>query len=82
MAQTSGGGTSVEYLTTRLRKAGRFDLLDAIARGKLSVYAAAEAAGFVRRRAVTGRGSSNAAKRRRFQLQALLRGTNASPHRP
>jgi hypothetical protein len=80
MAQTSGG-TSVEYLTDRLRRAGRLDLLDAIAGGKISVFAAAEAAGFVRRRAVTGRGSPNAAKRRRFQLQALLRETNASRDR-
>jgi hypothetical protein len=82
MAQTSGGGTGRQYLLGRLEKAGRTDLLDAIAGGKVSVYAAAEEAGFVRRRAVTGRGSPNAAKRRRFQLQAVLRGTNGPRNRP
>jgi len=76
------GGTSVEYLTRRLQQAGRVDLLDAIAHRRLSVFAAAEAAGFLTRRPVTGRGSSNAAKRRRFQVQALLRGTNGPLHRP
>jgi hypothetical protein len=76
MALTSGGGTSREYLLGRLHKAGRIDLLEAVAGGKISTFAAAEAAGFVHRRPVLGTGSPNAAKRRRFQLQALLRGTN------
>jgi len=67
------GGTSVEYLTDRLRRAERFDLLEGIAQGRISVYAAAEAAGFLKRRPTPGGGSPNAAKRRRFQLQALLR---------
>jgi hypothetical protein len=68
-----GGGTSVEYLTDRLRRAERFDLLEGIACGRISVLMAAEAAGFFRRKPPTGRGSPNAAKRRRFELQKLLR---------
>ena len=82
MVQTGGGGTSREYLLDRLQRAGRFDLLEGVARGRISVLTAAEAAGFVRRRPITGRGSPNAAKRRRFELQALLRNTNGPPHRP
>src|SRR5262249_56022773 len=82
MAPTSGGGTSREYLLSRLQKAGRTDLLEAVASGKLSVFSAAEACGFVRRRGVTRRGSPHAAKRRRFQLQSVLRGANAPPPRP
>jgi len=77
-----GGGTSRAYLLDRLQKAGRFDLLEGIARGRISVLTAAEAAGFVRRRPATGRGSPNAAKRRRFQLQALLRETNGPRRYP
>jgi len=70
------GGTSVEYLTDRLRRAGRFDLLDAIARRELSTFAAAEAAGIVRRRAVLGTGSPNASNRRNW---AVLRATGKVP---
>jgi hypothetical protein len=76
------GGTSVEYLTRRLQQAGRFDLLEAVAHRRLSVFAAAEAAGFLTRRPVTGRGSTNAAKRRHFQLQALLRQANGPRRAP
>jgi hypothetical protein len=75
------GGTSVTYLTDRLRRAERFDLLDLVARGRISTYAAAEAAGFLKRRPTPGGGSPNAAKRRRFELQALLRKTNGPHHR-
>jgi hypothetical protein len=82
MAGIGGGGTSKAYLLDRLEKAERFDLLEGISRGRISVLAAAEAAGFFRRPAPTGRGSPNAAKRRRFQIQALLRGTNGPRHRP
>ena len=76
------GGTSVEYLTRRLQQAGRTDLLEAIAHRRLSVYAAAEAAGFVTRRPARGIGSPNAAKRRQFQVRAILRETNGPPRRP
>jgi hypothetical protein len=82
MAGIGGGGTSRQYLVDRLQKAERFDLLEGVASGRISVLAAAEAAGFVRRRPVTGRGSPNAAKRRRFQLQALLRETNGPRRYP
>jgi len=63
------GGTSVEYLRGRLEKAGRTDLLAAIDAGKVSTYAAGEAAGFFKRPAVRGTGSPNAAKRRAFALR-------------
>jgi hypothetical protein len=77
-----GGGTSVEYLKDRLKRAGRFDLLQGIACGRISVLAAAEAAGFYRRPPATGRGSPNVTKRRRFALQTLLRETNGSRRYP
>jgi hypothetical protein len=67
------GGTSVKYLTGRLQAAGRTDLLELIAQGRISVYAAGEAAGFFRRPATTGGGSPNASKRRRYELRAIRR---------
>jgi len=67
------GGTSIEYLRSRLEKAGRVDLLAAIAEGKISAYAAGEAAGFVKRPPVLGTGSPNAAKRRAFALRQVVR---------
>lgn len=62
------GGTSIEYIRSRLEKAGRVDLLGAIERGEISTYAAGEAAGFFKRPPVLGTGSPNEAKRRRHQL--------------
>jgi len=66
------GGTSIEYIRSRLEKAGRVDLLTAIADGKISTYAAGEAAGFFKRRPVLGTGSPNAAKRRAFALRQAV----------
>ena len=66
-------GTSVQYLTDRLRRAGRFDLLRAVERKEVSAYAAAVAAGFVTRRPTTGGGSPNAAKRRAFALRRAIK---------
>jgi len=62
------GGNSVEYLTKRLRDSGELELLGAVERGELSTYAAAEAAGIVKRRPVTGGGSENQARRRRWAV--------------
>jgi hypothetical protein len=77
------GGTSIEYLRSRLEKAGRVDLLAAIAEGKISTYAAGEAAGFFKRPTPTGRGSPNVTKRRRFALRAILREAQThGRHRP
>ena len=65
--------TSVSYLRKRLADIGRYDLLDAADRGDVSHYAAAEEAGLVRRREVTGNGSPNAAKRRAWALARITR---------
>jgi hypothetical protein len=70
----NGGGsvsTSVEHLQKRLRDLERYDLLEAIAQGRVSTYHAAELAGLVRRRPVAGTGSPNAAKRRAFAARSL-----------
>jgi hypothetical protein len=67
------GGTSVEYLCKRLRDTGRLDLLAGVEAGRVSAYAAACEAGLITRKPNAGGGSSNQAKRRRFQLQRLLR---------
>src|SRR5262249_1362466 len=57
-------GTSRAYLLKRLRRDGYGDLLAAVGSGRLSAYAAAEAAGYVTRRPVIGTGSQGQAKRR------------------
>src|SRR5262245_196679 len=71
------GGTSREYLTSRLRKEGHFALLAAVERGDLSAYAAAEEAGFVTRRPTLERGSQNALRRRMFAVRNALRNVDA-----
>jgi hypothetical protein len=70
------GGNSIEYLTKRLQQGGHLDLLAAVERCELSTYAAAEAAGIVKRRPVTGGGSENQARRRNW---AVLRATGKAP---
>jgi hypothetical protein len=67
-------GTSTTYLLNRLRAEGRTDLVEAVEAGKLSVFAAGEAAGYVRRPAVLGTGSKNQARKRAHQLRALAKG--------
>jgi hypothetical protein len=71
------GGTSREYLISRLRKEGHFTLLAAVERGDLSAFAAAEECGFVTRRPTLGTGSENATRRRLFALRAALRDVDA-----
>jgi hypothetical protein len=68
--------TSVAYLRKRLTDIGRQDLLDAAERGEISTFAAAEEAGLVRRQAVLGTGSENAAKRRAW---AIMKATRQTP---
>jgi hypothetical protein len=65
-----GGGTSIEYLQDRLRRAGRTDLLEAVERRQISTYFAAEIAGIVRRRPTAGM-NDNAAKRRAYAARSL-----------
>lgn len=72
------GGTSREYLVGRLQKAERFDLLQGVVDGLISVHAAAIEAGFLQRRPTLGTGSSNMAKARNW---ALAKVTGRSPFR-
>jgi len=67
-----GNGSSIEYLTDRLERAGRTDLLEAIAAKRISTYFAAEIAGIIRRKPTQGR-SDHAAKRRLFAAGSLLK---------
>src|SRR5262249_45927539 len=62
---------SVAFLRKRLRDIGRYDLLEAAEAGEISTFAAAEEAGLVTRRPVTGNGSENAAKRRYWALRRI-----------
>ena len=62
--------TSVDYLQDRLRRAGRDDLLEAIADGRISTYHAAEIAGIVKRRPTLGL-RDHAAKRLAWAARGL-----------
>ena len=62
--------TSVDYLQDRLRRAGRDDLLQAVADGRISTYHAAEIAGIVKRRPTLGL-RDHAAKRMAFAARGL-----------
>jgi hypothetical protein len=62
--------TSVDYLQERLRRAGRDDLLEAIADGRISTYHAAEIAGIVKRRPTLGL-RDHAAKRLAWAARGL-----------
>jgi hypothetical protein len=65
-----GNGTSIEYLTDRLQRAGRFDLLEAVADRRISTFFAAEIAGIVKRRPTLGL-RDHAEKRRLFAARGL-----------
>jgi hypothetical protein len=71
------GGTSREYLLSRLRKNGHFALVAAVERGDISAFQAAEHCGYVTRRPIAGGGSENAAKLRTFRLHRVLRDIEA-----
>jgi len=64
-------GTSATYILGRLRNEGRFDLVDAVESGRLSAFAAGEAAGYMKRPPVLGTGSPNQRRKRQHQLRAL-----------
>jgi len=71
------GGTSREYLLSRLRKNGHFALVAAVERGDISAFQAAEHCGYVTRRPIAGGGSENTAKRRAYALHRALRDIEA-----
>jgi hypothetical protein len=66
-------GTSRAYLLSRLQREGLTHHIAAIEQGRISAYAVAIQLGWASRRPTLGTGSPNAAKRRRHQLNALLR---------
>src|SRR5262249_36196326 len=73
-------GTSRPYLISRLRAAGRVDLVAAVESGKVSAYACGVEMGWIKRRPVLGTGSLNAARQRRFQFDHLgFRGPDPGP---
>jgi len=65
-------GHSREYILARLEREGHTDWLAAIESGKLSAYAAAVELGWVKRPPTQRGQNSNQAKRRRFNVQALI----------
>jgi hypothetical protein len=67
-------GTSVSYLLTRLKNEGHSDLAEAVESGRLSAFAAGEAAGYLKRPQVLGTGSKNQARKRQHQLRAATGG--------
>jgi hypothetical protein len=66
------GSTSRPYIIRRLQDLGLHGLVAAIEQGRVSAHTVACELGWVRRPAVHG-GSPNAAKRRRYQVNALIR---------
>jgi hypothetical protein len=64
-------GTSAAYLLNRLRTEGRDDLIAAIEAGQISIFTAAETAGYVRRPEVLGTGSPNQRRKRQGRLRAI-----------
>ena len=72
------GGTSIKYLTSRLQAVGRQDLLAAVARGEITTYTAAEAAGLIQRPQNKGGGNPGPTKRRAYALRRLSSATTPS----
>jgi hypothetical protein len=66
------GSTSRPYIIRRLRDLGLHGLVGAIEQGRVSAHTVAIELGWVRPRALHG-GSPNKAKRRRFQVDQLIR---------
>jgi hypothetical protein len=73
--QPRSRGNSREYLYARLERGGFHELLRAVDAGTLSVYAAASAAGFVRRPEPLGTGSPNARKKIDWTIHQAYRGS-------
>lgn len=65
-------GTNVNYIKDRLRRAQRFDLIEAIERGEVSAYSIAVELGWHKRRPTLGTGSENQAKRRAYALSRVF----------
>jgi hypothetical protein len=65
-------GNSAGYLRARLKRDGLHELLGAIDRGELSVFAASVEVGY-RKRPVLGSGSDNESKRRYWVIQKAFR---------
>ena len=65
-------GHSREYILARLEREGFDDWLAAIESGRLSAYAAAVELGWVKRPPTQRGQNSNQAKRRRFNVRALI----------
>lgn|SRR5262249_20780081 len=66
-------GTSKSYLVDRLRRENLTSLAEAVERGRVSAYAVATRLGWITRHPITGTGSENQARRRRHQLDTLMR---------
>jgi len=69
--KTGLAGTSRAYLLDRLLRAGRPDLVEAIEAGHVSAFAVAVELGWMKRRNLTGTGSTNQRKRREWKLYRL-----------
>jgi hypothetical protein len=70
-------GSSYAYITSRLARDGRHDLLEGIRNGKISAFAAGCEAGYCKRPAPRGNGSQNQARARDWAMHKLL-----NPPRP
>ena len=71
------GGTSREYLLSRLERDGHFALVEGVRTGQISAFSASIAAGYHKRRpSISSRQGreSNQGKRIRFALQRVLDG--------
>jgi hypothetical protein len=66
------GSTSRPYIIRRLQNLGLHGLVTAIGQGRVSAHTVAVELGWVRPRPLHG-GSPNKAKRRRYQVNALIR---------
>jgi hypothetical protein len=73
------GGTARGYLLQRLVRAGRTDLLQGIAECKISVFAAAVAAGIVRRRKTVAGDDCNQARMREHEMAQVLARSSQPP---
>jgi hypothetical protein len=65
-------GHSVDYLRSRLLRDGHIALVEAIDAHRISTFTAAEAVGYVGRPPPRGTGSDNQAKKRAWDVKALI----------
>ena len=76
------GGTSIQYIRSRLERAGEWDLLRAIDERQVSAYAAGEAAGLFQRPRTLGTGSTTRTKRRIWAMLRAVGEVDPMPPRP